>query len=69
MRELLRELLAVVKENNTLAKDNNRMLRVITEYLATEAAHAESENIHDFGRNVIANLVSNTLKGNNFGRR
>lgn len=70
MRDLLRRILYLARENNALARENNRMLRAITEYLIREAANADNENTQDFGRNVLANLISNMLEGNiNFGRR
>lgn len=39
--------------------ENNIMLRQIIKYLNHKAANALKENEDDFGRNVLANLVSN----------
>lgn len=52
----------LVKETH----ENNIMLKSITRYLANEAMSADKENQDDFGRNILANLISERLS---FGRR
>ena len=37
------------------------MLRQIVNVLNYYIAHAREENEHDFGRNVLANLISNVV--------
>lgn len=44
--------------------EDNIMLKQLIEYVNTLTMNASEENIHDFGRNVLANLISN--KVNNF---
>lgn len=44
--------------------ENNIMLKQLIEYVNTLTMNASEENIYDFGRNVLANLISN--KVNNF---
>ena len=38
---------------------NNIMLKQIIQYLNHQTMFAEQENMNDFGRNVLANLISN----------
>ena len=45
--------------------ENNIMLKAIIKYLAKEAKDASQENIDDFGRNIIANLISSSFDINN----
>ena len=47
--------------------ENNLMLKDICEVINTYLANHNSENEDDFGRNVLANLVSNMVDG--FGKR
>ena len=47
----------LVKETH----ENNIMLRQIVQYLKNEMTHASQENMDDFGRNVLANIVSSKL--------
>lgn len=42
-----------------IEKENNLMLKKIIRYINHIEYKASQENIDDFGRNVIANLVSN----------
>lgn len=70
MRELLRQLLILESENNTLLKDNNRMLKDITYVLSYYLHNSDNENMQDFIRNIFANLISNTVDNNvNSNRR
>lgn len=67
MRELLRQLISIVKENRVLAEENNRMLKEIIGVINTYGRNADNENMQDFGRNVLANLISNIVE-NNIGK-
>ena len=42
-------------------QENNIMLRQIIRYLNAEIANADNENMNDFGRNVLANLISSGM--------
>ena len=42
-------------------RENNRMLRSIIRYINHIESKASDENINDFGRNIIANIVSNRM--------
>lgn len=39
--------------------ENNIMLRQIIQYLNNETMYSNTENMEDFGRNIMANLISN----------
>ena len=52
----------LLKENNSLLRENNRILRQLYKYFSNVAAHANQENINDFGRNVLANIISTQLE-------
>lgn len=54
-------LLQKTYENNQLLKANNQMLKQIVDVLNYHIAHANEENDNDFGRNVLANLISNII--------
>lgn len=54
-------LLQKTYENNQLLKANNQMLKQIVDVLNYHIAHANEENDNDFGRNVLANLISNVV--------
>lgn len=52
------------KELLRLTKENNFMLKQMYGYLSHHIANANQENIEDFIRNIIANIISNSpLKG------
>lgn len=53
-----RENNKLLRENNCLLRENNVILRRLYKYFSNVAAHANQENINDFGRNVLANLIS-----------
>lgn len=57
----LKKIRADTKENNILLKENNKILNQLYEYFYNIAANAHQENIDDFGRNVLANIISNQL--------
>ena len=42
-------------------RENNRMLRSIIRYINHIERKANEENIDDFGRNVIANVISSRI--------
>lgn len=46
-----------------LTKENNEMLKQIIAYINYINGNANNENENDFVRNVIANLMSNSLTG------
>ena len=54
-------LLQKTFENNQLLKENNKMLKQIVNVLNYYISHAREENKQDFGRNVLANLISNVV--------
>ena len=54
-------LLQKTFENNQLLKENNKMLKQIVNVLNYYISHAKEENEYDFGRNVLANLISNVV--------
>jgi hypothetical protein len=49
-----------------LTRDNNKMLRKIIGFINTFGRNITQENAEDFGRNVLANLLSNGLETNRF---
>jgi hypothetical protein len=49
--------------------ENNIMLRQIIRYLNAEIANADNENMNDFGRNILANLISNGIDFSKFIRK
>lgn len=44
-----------------LVSDNNRMLKEIIEVINAFGRNLSRENIDDFGRNILANLISNNI--------
>lgn len=46
-----------------LTRENNKMLKQIIAYINYINGNANNENENDFVRNVIANLMSNSLIG------
>lgn len=59
----MEELIRLTRENNQLLKDNNRMLKDIINAINIWLAHHQEENVDDFNRNVVANLVSSFMTG------
>ena len=45
-----------------IEKENNRMLKYIIRYINHIESKASEENIDDFGRNIIANMISERFK-------
>ena len=56
-----RELFRMVAENNL-------MLKSIIKYLSDKYNHADSENLNDFIRNIMANMISTNMEQFMFGR-
>ena len=50
----------------TLTRDNNRMLREIISYINLKDSLADNENLNDFLRNILANVISTNMELNNF---
>ena len=44
-----------------LEQENNRMLKEIIKYINYTIVKAHEENVDDFGRNVLANMVSTKI--------
>ena len=49
-------------ELKTVVYENNRMLREICYVINVYLSHHHQENEEDFGRNVLANLISNAVE-------
>ena len=49
--------------------ENNVMLKQIIKVINTYLSRHHQENEEDFGRNVLANIVSNMLEFNKLGKR
>ena len=49
--------------------ENNMMLRQIVKVINTYIARHHQENEEDFGRNVLANLISSTIDINRLFKR
>lgn len=47
-----------------LTKENNYMLKQIIAYINSVNCNADNENNNDFIRNILANLISNTMDYN-----
>ncbi len=47
-----------------LTKENNYMLKQIIAYINHINVNADNENNNDFIRNILANLISNTIDYN-----
>ena len=43
-------------------RENNKMLKAIIKYINHIESKASQENIDDFGRNVLANMISERFK-------
>lgn len=44
-----------------IEKENNKMLRYIIKYISHNLYRETNEEFEDFGRNVLANIVSNNI--------
>lgn len=56
-------------ENNILLKENNKLLNQLIQIAKVEILHARREDEDDFGRNVLANIISNQFDIFNIKRR
>ena len=54
-------LLNTVKELKKIEEENNRMLKYIVRYINANISKESNEEIEDFGRNVVANILSNKI--------
>lgn len=59
---LLEDTIDITKKNNKLLKENNIMLKEIVAVLKHYLTHANEENENDFGRNILANMLSNFIE-------
>lgn len=51
----------MMEELLELAKDNNRMLKEIIEFINIYLSKLNDENQKDFERNILANLISSHM--------
>lgn len=58
----LKKIRDETNENNRLLKENNIMLKALCKYFSNIAVNASNENISDFGRNLLANLISTNFE-------
>ena len=49
-----------------LLRDNNRMLKEIIAYINLKESQSDNENINDFFRNIVANMISSNFELNSF---
>lgn len=54
-------LLNTVKDIKKTVDENNKMLRFIVQYISRNISRESNEEMEDFGRNVLANIVSNKM--------
>ena len=52
------------KELLRLTRENNEMLKQIIAYINHMNRNADGENMNDFMRNIIANMISNKFELN-----
>ena len=50
----------------TLTRDNNRIFREIISYINLKDSQVGSENLNDFLRNILANIISTNMDLRNF---
>lgn len=50
----------------TLVRDNNRMLREIISYINLKYFQEDNENLNDFLRNILANIIGTNMYLRNF---
>lgn len=60
--DIIDDIADITIENNKLLKQNNKMLKEIIKVINYYLSHANEENENDFGRNVLANMLSNMLE-------
>jgi len=54
-------LLNTVKDIKKTVDENNKMLRFIVQYISRNISRESNEEMEDFGRNVLANIISNKI--------
>ena len=59
-------LFEIIEEIKDEVHENNIMLKQIIRFINTHIARHHQENNDDFGRNVLANLISGVLDINKF---
>ena len=55
-------LLNTVKDIKKTVDENNKMLRFIVQYISRNISGEPNEEMKDFGRNVLANMLSDNIK-------
>ena len=61
-------LLDSIERIEKKVNENNKMLRSIIKVLNYYLANAKNENKQDFGRNILANMISNMIDIGKFKR-
>ena len=51
-----------IDELLVIARENNEMLKYIVNYINNIIVTADKENMDDFARNVLANIISGGMK-------
>ena len=51
-----------------MTAENNFMLKSIIRYLSEQNKNADTENLNDFIRNIMANMISTNMEQFMFGR-
>lgn len=62
-------ILNSIKQIRHEVHENNIMLKSIIKYITKEAMNSSAENENDFGRNVLANLISNVFEVRTINKR
>lgn len=62
------DLLNSIERIEKKVNENNKMLRSIIKVLNYYLANAKNENEQDFGRNILANMISNMIDIGKFKR-
>ena len=62
------EVLDSIERIEKKVNENNKMLRSIIKVLNYYLANAKNENEQDFGRNILANMISNMIDIGKFKR-
>lgn len=62
------EVLDSIERIEKKVNENNKMLRSIIKVLNYHLANAKNENEQDFGRNILANMISNMIDIGKFKR-
>lgn len=55
-------LLNTVKDIKKTVDENNKMLKFIVQYIGRNISGEPNEEFKDFGRNVLANMLSDNIK-------